>query len=309
MMSLSLGLSLTCGRASSFSFNFTGGSLSSAITPSGGANGTTVNSSGLIASATTPRFYYDPLSLAADGLLVEAARTNVTLYSEQLQQAAAWSLNSCTVSADQIPAPDGNTTADKVISANATALTGPSNTFTSTAAAWTWSVFVKQGSGIRYIQLLLSGGASANYANFDLLNGTVTAGTYSTAAITAFPNGWYRISMTFTPTAGAGQACYVIAVPASNSTRATSFVGDGAKYFYAWGAQMELGATASSYIATTSASVTRSADSLTFTIPAGVATLRYVFDDNSTQDVSVSAGSYTIPTTLNRAAIKTVYSL
>jgi hypothetical protein len=61
-----------------------------------------------------------------------------------------------------------------------------------------------------------------------------------------------------------------------------------------------------SYIPTTTVAVTRAPDSAVFTIPSGVAQLTYTFDDNSTQSVTVSAGSYTIPVTLNRANIKSI---
>lgn len=58
------------------SLDFLAGLNDSRITYSGGANGTRVNSSGNIVAATTPRFDYDPVTLAAKGLLVEEARTN-----------------------------------------------------------------------------------------------------------------------------------------------------------------------------------------------------------------------------------------
>lgn len=67
-------------------------------------------------------------------------------------------------------------------------------------------------------------------------------------------------------------------------------------------------AAASSPILTSGAAATRAAESLQFTIPTGVTTLRYTFDDDSTQDVAVVAGFYTVPATLNRRRIKRIRS-
>lgn len=55
--------------------------LPSRITPGGGANGTRVNSAGLIVAASCPRFDYDPVTLQPRGLLREEARTNILLNS------------------------------------------------------------------------------------------------------------------------------------------------------------------------------------------------------------------------------------
>lgn len=69
------------GPSTALALDFTTGSLDARITASGGANGTRVNSSGVIVAATTPRFDYDPVTLAAKGVLVEEARTNLFLNS------------------------------------------------------------------------------------------------------------------------------------------------------------------------------------------------------------------------------------
>ena len=73
--------------------------------------------------------------------------------------------------------------------------------------------------------------------------------------------------------------------------------------------QFEKASTYSSDIPTTGTPATRAADLLMLDIPDGISSLRYTFDDNSTQDVVVSPGSYTVPTNLNRPNIKRVVSV
>ena len=70
------------GLRPTLSLDFTnGGVTDSRVTYSGGANGTRVNSAGLIVAATTPRFDYNPVTLAAMGLWVEEPRTNLLVNS------------------------------------------------------------------------------------------------------------------------------------------------------------------------------------------------------------------------------------
>ncbi len=73
--------------------------------------------------------------------------------------------------------------------------------------------------------------------------------------------------------------------------------------------QLEMGTAASSVILTTGSVATRAADQLSFNVPSGISTLRYVFDDSSTQDVAVSAGAYTVPTNLNRPHLKSIQGM
>ncbi|HNB46034.1 MAG TPA: hypothetical protein PLL72_17730, partial [Burkholderiaceae bacterium] len=94
--------------------NFLQGIADSRITYSGGANGTRVNSSGVIVAATTPRFDYDPVTLAARGLLVEEARTNLCLRSEDFTNASWQTAGTATVTANTTVSPDGTQNADTV---------------------------------------------------------------------------------------------------------------------------------------------------------------------------------------------------
>ena len=69
------------------------GRLDSRVTFTRSSTATYTNQIGLIQSAAVnePRFDYDPVTLAARGLLVEESRTNLLTYSEQFDN-AAWKL-------------------------------------------------------------------------------------------------------------------------------------------------------------------------------------------------------------------------
>jgi hypothetical protein len=141
-------------------------------------------------------------------------------------------------------------------------------------------------------------------AKFDLQSGTVVfANATLTATITAV-NGWYLCTVSGMRTAiGSFPEWYLSDSSAAN---VRSITVAGTETVHVWGFQLELGASNSSYIPTTSTAVTRSADVAGLTIPGGVTTLTYTLDDNTTQEVSVSPGAYTIPTTLNRPRIKNI---
>jgi len=307
---LGLGMGFSRGGAAPWipSLDFTTGTLDSHVTASGGTNGTRVNSSGNVVSATAPRFNYNPVSHASKGILVEPSGTNTGTRSEALPN-AAWLKSGVTVTADAGVAPSGATTAELVVPTAATTyhqvghITGAVSAGVTAAA----SIFVK-ASGLTTI-CLTDWNTATLYYTFDLvaltatLNGADANLSLSAPVIEDYGNGWYRISATFAAIGTSKIPCWC---PGS-----TPFsTGDGVNGCYLWGAQVEMNKSAAgSYITTTASAVTRTADSLSFTIPAGVATLRYTFDDDTTQDVSVSAGPYTIPTNLNRPNIKSIASV
>lgn len=204
-----------------------------------------------------PRFDYDPVTLAPRGLLIEEQRTNLLLRSEEFDN-AAWTKGNGTITTDAVASPDGATTADRFVTTAATAATFVRQAFTSVAADYTASFYVR-ANGVQFVQILWAATQSTNYANFDLTNGTVGTNTGTAATITAAGGGWYRISMTLTLAAAVG-AANLYCVPASTSARAASFTGDGTSGIFLWGAQLEAGAFATSYIPTVASQVTRTAD-------------------------------------------------
>jgi len=231
--------------------------------------GTYYDSSGVLQTATadTPRFDYDPVTHAPKGFLGEEARTNLLTRSSEFEN-AAWSKSSVTITANTTDssAPDGSSTADKLI---ATAQTGTHvfyqpYTFT-TGVVYTFSIYAKY-SNHQYIALRIYDSV-ALYITFDLLNGTITNQESGiTGKIDSVGNGWYRLAATRTATASA------VGNFASYFSNTSAYFGGvwaptGTESVLLWGAQAEASAFPTSYIPTTTAAVTRAADVLT--VPTG----------------------------------------
>jgi hypothetical protein len=111
-----------------------------------------------------------------------------------------------------------------------------------------------------------NGGRAA--AAFDLTAASVlsTYGSgYSASSISNVGNGWYRCVLIFTTGAGT-PSLSLMGYPNSGATLdgyGAQYTGDGTSGIYVWGAQLEAGAFATSYIPTVASQVTRAADSAT----------------------------------------------
>lgn len=190
-------------------------------------------------------------------LLLEPQATNLFQRSEEISD-AYWTKSASTVTSDATAAPDGATTADKLVETATAAVHffQRAVSFTS-GTTYTMSFFVKAAERTTCALQLPSGPFSANgLAIFDLSAGTVTSVTAGfTARIVAFSNGWYRCIITATATVTA-------AGNVSIRIQSGSYTGDGTSGIFVWGAQMETGPVATSYIKTVGSTVTRNADSL-----------------------------------------------
>jgi hypothetical protein len=247
--------------------DFTTASLDSRVTVTRALNtATRVNSSGVIeiANANLPRFDFDPVSLTCKGLLIEESRANAFTYSQDFGN-AVWVRAITNVSTDVAVSPDGTTNADSLIPTTATgnhSIRQP--TSLTNGVVYTMSGCFK-ANGYRRVMLREST-AFGNAAVFDLISGTVVGTTSATGAITNFGNGWYRCQMTFTSGWTNTSDMNIFVMPDNGTNFATaSFTGDGTSGAYIWGAQLEAGAFATSYIPTTTTSLTRNADVVTMT--------------------------------------------
>jgi hypothetical protein len=196
-------------------------------------------------------------------LLLEGARTNLCLRSQELDN-ASWTKVDTTITADSIASPDGGTNADLATEGTlGTAVLVTSTATISAGATVTASVFVKRGN-TDWLRIQ-AGSASpvVNGANTWIntatgaLGTTAAVGTGSgvSATVQALPNGWYRVTLTYTVTVVVASLMVVNSANADNSTTRVN----NATY-YAWGGQIEEASFASSYIPTTTAAATRASD-------------------------------------------------
>ena len=278
MITPAFGLTATERVLPKLALDFTTASLDARVTftrTTGAANPATyVDSNGYIVSATNnqPRFDYDSVTLACKGLLIEESRTNLFLQSQDLS--TTWVNIASSEQTDVAVSPDGTTNADKFIIDNGIA-SGSSTIYQSitkaaTATTYTVSVYVKPAeyNSCRFVFRDTASAANNVSVYFNAATGAVASGptaggtfTAGTASISNAGNGWYRCTLTATTSTEISVQLRLYAY--NNGTG--SVTGNGSDGIYLWGAQLEAGAFATSYIPTTTTALTRNADVATMT--------------------------------------------
>jgi hypothetical protein len=220
---------------------------------------TRVNKDGLIetVAANVPRLDYpllDGVVQDCPTLLLEPTRTNSITYSEDFSD-SSWNKNNATVTSNNTTAPDGTTNADKITSTG----TAPYArvTFThSTLTSYAVSIFAKKGDeDYLYIRALAL--SNQPIASFNLSTGSLgTVNSGLTAEMQNYGNGWYRCVIKYTTTSSITNNLIDFGFASSDNSRFSS----SGKFTYFWGAQIETGSYATSYIPTSGSAVTRSAD-------------------------------------------------
>ena len=196
-----------------------------------------------------------------DGKTTAKAEENLLRWSQDFTNGLWFVQGAASKTANAASAPDGTTTAGQISMSSGTnsAFFGSSNNNITSGITYTFSVYVKQGSGIDYIQLT-SLDSTSSRANFDISTGSLgTVNSDSTSNITDVGNGWYRLEWTFpalvTDTA---DALYVIAVNSSTSGKFdTTKTWAGTESYYIWGAQLEQRSSATAYTPTTSSPIVK----------------------------------------------------
>ena len=198
--------------------------------------------------------------LTERGLLLEKQSTNLLLHSVGLD-AGKWASQFSTGGSNNwqtnvagVVAPDGIAGEVASLSSTNTASNGTYRSYYSngnlTTTAYTFSCFLK-ANGINSVVLLIDIAWGQGRSEFTLVGeGTATPTTANTTAnIDYIGNGWYHCSTS-----------QVLTVTRADCAIAVNTPGDGTSGIYVWGAQLENLPGPTSYIPTTTATVTRAAD-------------------------------------------------
>ena len=172
---------------------------------------------------------------------------NKLQYTEEFDN-AVWTKLNATVTANATTAPDGTTTAEKLITnsgANYSTSYLQQVVSAGSEIAYTYTVYAKAAE-LDYVLITLERASDASGYYFNLSTGVVGSrfGATGTAEIEDVGGGWYRCS--FTKTSSASTADYFVRIYAT-PTDPLSGTGDGTSGLFVWGAQLEQSSTATNY--------------------------------------------------------------
>lgn len=204
-----------------------------------------------------PRYDYDPSTVPATprGLLIEESRQNLLLQSQTIN--TTWSVVNLRAFGsgsvvDAAVAPDGTTTADLIVEDTTNNQHYIAQNPTNNNAIDTFSVYVK-AAGRTNVRLVGFGTVPNNFtvlpsAYFNLATGAVTSSSQCTASIASVGNGWYRCVISANAAIPNTSATMQWNVYLVSTGTTDSYTGDGVSGVYVWGAQLEAGSFATSYI-------------------------------------------------------------
>ena len=266
---------------------------------SGGA--TRINSQGLIETVAdgVSRLNYPLIDGVVKGCphhILEPERRQLIQYSEAFDN-SYWTKNGASITSNSTISPDGSLNADLVTE-------DTSNGFhrfyiiTSLTGSHSYSFFIKT-NGVKWVGL---GAGNTNslgvLSYFDIVNGIAETPLIGGSSIEYYGDGWYKCTVTGIGN-GAGTSLNLYL---AQSNLGNSYQGDGTSGVYIYGAQLEEGSYATSYIPNygTSGGVTRSSetangsgDASTFNDSEGVlmADISEGYSDNQHKLITINDGT------------------
>jgi len=253
---------------------------------------TRINSQGLIETVAdgVSRLNYPLIDGVVSGCphhILEPQRINLQIRSEEFDN-SIWNKTRASITANDAISPSGLLDADKLVGVSGSSSYIFDGISVTSGDVYTISVFAKY---IDISEFVLLNFTQSGNAYFNIENGTVISnfGTVTEPKIENYGNGWYRCIVKFTATA-TGNVNYGFFL--NNAT---------GKSVHIWGAQFELGSYPTSYTPTTTATVTRSAETATgsgdvdtFNDSEGVLMAEVdVVADSTEKWISISDGSTT----------------
>jgi hypothetical protein len=203
---------------------------------------TRVNASGLIESVASgiPRLDYFASggAVGCPALLVEPSGTNLALRSNDFTVTGTWTPNDTTIISTDNLSPDGTNNATRIRGASGANQVRQQVIVGTSGAVYVGSVWIRRVSGTSAFLLRVANAVAGSVLS---ISPTTT---------------WQRYSFSSTAT--------------STTVRLGFVFPNDTDEFEIWGAQLETGSVATSYIPTTTAAVTRNADVITKTGVSGL---------------------------------------
>jgi len=221
-----------------------------------------VNSARLISSVANNVPRLDYTNSTCPSILVEPQRTNLTQRSEDFSN-GYWGKTNSDITSNTAIAPDGNLTADTFsdrVLTTQTYVLRRNQSYTS-GTAYTSSFFAKNlDRRYVYVRFVSNVFGTNKYVFFDLQLGTIIrVDSGVTAEIINYGNGWFRCIATSTALLTTSVENGILIGLSDNGVN-VAYTNPSVKSIYLWGAQLEAGSNATSYISTAASAVTRNAD-------------------------------------------------
>jgi len=255
------------GDGSTLSLDFTTGVLDPRITFTRTASTCSfINSQGfveIVTAANIPRFNYDSALMTPRGLLIEQASTNLQRYSEAFTAGTYWGYNATTPTTESSDINPKGTTGSisfapssnggsRFLGAFATGLT--------TSSFYTFSIWLKAKgtANAEFIAFNSSGTISSNIVILSQPLGASAVVSNTPGIVPRISGlsstGWTRVAITTSAALGGTGTGNFFIYPDNTSSQTT------AQSLFVWGAQLEAGISATSYIPTTTNTVLRQQD-------------------------------------------------